>query len=236
MKNLLTLILAGAGLVGATWLAGCGDNATDPDPNPSNDHVKAGDINRIVPIALGNVWYGNFVQYNQYGTVVNSGQDTTLIERDTVISGEHWYQINVPLQTLYANRSDGFYLWPIWIKGSRPGLIAKYPAKTGDTFEVTRSEYLNEDGDVVDTVLKYWQVGAIDTTIKVVAGTFHCYEYLQVQRSVNGLVPDSLIQRPDRYYFARGVGFVSRDLFGLPVKNGSDLKLHWELTSADVSK
>jgi hypothetical protein len=229
MKSLASLLPV---LLLAALIAACGksDSGTVTPPDTS---LHPTDTNAIVPIKPGNTWYGYYAQYDEYGNIQKEGPDTTRIERDTVIGGETWYIINTPLLTLYANRSDGFYLWPVWIgTQARPGLDAKFPAKTGDTFELKKKPYSDDNGGVVDTLLTYFQVGPLDTTITVRAGTFRCIEYVEYERGLRGNIPDSVLRRPNLYFFSRGIGFIKRDLYGPPVQNLSSLILHWELTSA----
>lgn len=217
---LLTLLIA---------IAGCSES-TDPSNNTVG--LVPGDTTVMIPLSIGNTWYGYSAQYDEYGTIVRNGSDTTTLVKDTTINGEKWYLTNAPLTTAVTNRADGYYIWPLYL--GRDGLAtmaAKFPTQKGDTFGLGREPYIDEEGDVTDTLLKYFEVASTDTVIKVRAGTFHCYEYLYRYKSALGVAPDSVIRHPDNYFYSRGFGFISYNLYGKPVGTLSSLILHWELTS-----
>ena len=134
-------------LIGLMFPIGCKDNSTNSVPQIST--------NQIVPLKVGNQWNLTVNSYDS-SNVLQSGNISIMILRDTVIAGQRWYEM--PIHLLCQNDSIGLTIY----SESSNQLMFKYPAKVGEV-------YFNY-GDTVTVV-------NVDTLITVPAGTFKCYQY-----------------------------------------------------------
>ncbi len=145
------------------------DNPVDTSPS----------VKQIWPLKPGNTWAFSTIGYDTTGAVRDSGSGAFVVTTDTIVGGETWYHMTGLGSTLLTNRSDGFWGMP----KSVPGLIFKYPASAGDSWNY---------GD------QYIFLQSADTSITVPAGTYHCYKYRFSM---------------DDYYLCPGVGIIAEDSY-----------------------
>ena len=96
--------------------------------NPVNSTIKdQPDV--IYPLALGNRWDYQLIQYDTLGIAKDTSFYSKDIPSDTIISNEHWFLLS---EFFYGiNRSDGLY---VYFTGSgQSHLYFKYPTSVGDT-------------------------------------------------------------------------------------------------------
>ena len=152
MRKILALLLIGSLL----FSFGCSDD-------DSGTEYESG-IKIIMPLAIGNHWS----YYNYILDTLGNLHDTTLqdlnIYKDTVIESVHWYittdEYPYKVGSLLANKDDG-----LWVYGSTPYLIIKYPAEVYDTWSAPGGAYT-------------YSLLAKGVIIIVPEGTFSCYKYL----------------------------------------------------------
>ncbi len=161
-------------------LASCNKDSTSVTPGP---------VDGIMPLKLGNSWTYLGSGLDSTGHMVPMGNTMIKVVRDTVISGEHWYDSGEGLMT---NRSDGLYIWE---RPTAPQyLMAKYPASENETFTTV-------DGDQATVV-------GTSTTTVVPLGSYVCYEYL-IKDHATGKTRRALFVCP-------GKGVVRQDIYTVP--------------------
>jgi hypothetical protein len=159
------------------YAAGCSKKPTNP---------KVQDT--IVPLAVGNLWV-----YRVTAAAVTS--DTQEVVRDTVVNGETWYVMggtgyDSAHPACWTNRDNGLWVWyGFYADSSSRWLLAKYPSKQGETYDVRPWQW----GDVLNV-----EVESTDAEVTTSAGRYraHCY------RISLGVVSFT------RYYFSPSVGLV----------------------------
>lgn len=147
----------------------------------------------MMPLVVGNTWSYLLSEYDTTGALVDSFTFSRAILSDTVISAEHWYDID-PIRSncyCYCNRDDG-----VWIQtsGVTPFLIAKYPAEIGE-------QWLAVDGAYIIEVTGVGVAGVVP------AGTFVGYEYKWYRASPSAVFDEI------REFWCPGIGNVSERFY-----------------------
>ncbi|MBU0982385.1 MAG: hypothetical protein KKA42_00830, partial [candidate division Zixibacteria bacterium] len=154
-----TAALLLAGILLLTLLSACDDEPPTQSQPPANV---------IVPLAVGNTWWGTYTYYDSLGNEVFSRGTKTAVLDPAVLRWQVWYgwEIDDGLHgpnELVRNFADGFYQYATDSLGMpAPIHILKYPADSGDTF--------NRDGRTVTVISTH-------DTVTVPAGQFVCYVY-----------------------------------------------------------
>lgn len=147
-------------------VSGCGDD----DPPEEGGDIVLTDV--LLPLAVGNVWSGTYIQFDSTGTDSTSHTLTYEIIDDTTIGGLRWYFERQALDdslllNLYKNLPDGLFRLETVIFLRDSALLSfKYPARRNDRYERF------DRGLVV--------VATTDTAIVVPRGTFSCIHYRTV--------------------------------------------------------
>ncbi len=120
---------------------------------------------QILPLAIGNSWTSDVIEYNEYGQQTNHYVSTGTVVADTVINNRAWYFLTADTtgadSSLWTNKIDGAWAWTDSV-GQPEALMMKYPSTAGESYPVY---------DITLTV------ESISTSITVPAGTFECYYY-----------------------------------------------------------
>ncbi len=123
-----------------------------------NDIVTPHD--EIMPLAVGNYW--KYIIYDLEEETESVKVDS--ISTDTIIDGERWYFL-YGTNALLSNKNKGL----CDMVGFYPEeLYMKYPAKVGDTWNISRIGFPIE--------IKAYVV-SIDTPVEINNEIFKCYEY-----------------------------------------------------------
>lgn len=94
----------------------------------------------IWPLAVGNWWIGEVTSYDDSWRITGNRLDTISIDSSVEINGETWFFSKQMWNTgdlptaLFTNRLDGLYRRDT--TAAAPQLRLKYPAVTGDTFNL----------------------------------------------------------------------------------------------------
>lgn len=140
-------------------LSACSDGPTDTTDDPRV----------IIPLAVGNQWWGKIVYYDSTGTAVDTATLGYRISGDTLIDGQVWAMWELTLNDTVLgsapvrNTKEGYWF------GS--ALQIKYPASEGDTYQWV-SGSPESPGDTVDVT-----VVETNLSVSVPAGSFTCYIY-----------------------------------------------------------
>jgi hypothetical protein len=193
---------------------------------------------QIMPLSLTNRWIGLVSEYDAKGNVVSSRQDTLAIDKVEHVNGEDWYYMNVfdfftgrdTARYAFTNRIDGLYRCDSGDYRNAT-LIAKYPAKSGDTISFVW------DRQPDSTWLYYTNHYAmVDTTgfeVSVPAGTFKTWVYRAGGESRNYDVIMN-VMGPGTYY-SPSIGPVQYGYFMTDGKTLEDTpQIIWQLVRADL--
>lgn len=167
----------------------------------------------IVPLAIGNNWTSYFVEYNESGSVVDSGLTTTLVIGDSIIEDSTWYLISDSTtfgdSSLWTNMDDG--LWA-WSDTTTPNayLALKYPATAGESYTLF---------DPVTVTVE-----STNASVTVPAGTFECY-YYRMHVPIYGTI--------GRVWAAPNIGVVQGQLYEIALFS-TWLRLEVELESWEL--
>lgn len=180
----------------------------------SDDKSTGGDgtPTYIVPLAVGNRWWGTVI--NRTGDTPDTSSGYQVISKDSVVNDETWYRLTIneaaprPLGVWRANRPDGHYR----LDHDNLEWVAKleilYPCREGDQYN--RGNY---------------PVTVVATGVPVTAGgrTYRC------QVHCLELPTDSVVQ-----YLAPGVGMVRAETF-LDGNHGPEPDFEYWLDSAVIN-
>jgi hypothetical protein len=173
-------------------ISGC-EQETDSTSNLSKpvnyNCIDASQNCDIVPLAVGNTWIYQIINYDTLGNETARFNDTTSIVTDTVIDGETWYTYEQSSEW-YTNKIDGFYLFI----NNKKVMIYKYPVKKGDAFS------MREGSNIL--------IESNDTLITTAAGTFSCVTYKIIENS----------SLETKMYFAPGIGRIFQKVRNLQTK------------------
>jgi hypothetical protein len=147
----------------------------------------------IMPLAVGNEWdYAGFFLIASQQHVIF---DTTKIVSSKVTAFATQYG------TYYENRSDGLWIVSDSATPTYTGLIAKYPANSGD--------FVRRDTTVgIDTIISDVIVDSVNSVVTVPSGTYSCFKY-----TTNYYDLKHILQRQDNDYYAVNVGEIKDELF-----------------------
>ncbi len=107
----------------------CGDD---------ENSLCVGDENVIVALSLESIWIYRVSDYtnDSLHTPIRTITDTVMIVGDTTIEGDEWFITSIE-DELWANRSDGFWVWKDFDDDvSEPYLAIKFPAALGQKYPV----------------------------------------------------------------------------------------------------
>lgn len=172
----------------------CGDKPLAP--------ISGSDV--IVPLAVGNRWAGIQVTIRMLADDTTACTKTIEIIDEVVIDNERWYRTRQIIcddtlgeDLMYSTRTGG--LWTCYMYDDNtygePYLLAKYPAKAGDTYWM---------GEKVGS--GFVTVASIDSMIVVPYGTLKCYCYTVEWPNIMDFPVVSFCLAPN-------VGFVTDELY-----------------------
>lgn len=107
----------------------CGDD---------ENSLCVGDENVIVALSLESIWIYRVSDYtnDSLHTPIRTITDTVMIVGDTTIEGDEWFITSIE-DELWANRSDGFWVWKDFDDDvSEPYLAIKFPAALSQKYPV----------------------------------------------------------------------------------------------------
>jgi hypothetical protein len=174
-----------------------------------------------------------FTRFDPQGAPTESYTDTLRVVADTTVAGERWAEVRCTETRsgcipggFYANREDGVWKWTDPSSDAAPYLFYKYPAETGDTYQ------LPDDANFTVTVR-----GA-EELVEVPAGTLSAYHYELDTDEVAGYPVSEGADRLQRY-LAPGVGFAFIGCSYLSINEDNELDnprpFHWELIAFEGS-
>jgi len=95
----------------------------------------------ILPLAIGNIWWGTSYVYNLADSTVDTSKVTIMVAADTIAAGSRWFDYSIyppgpkTMRNWSCNRSDGLYrLARFYGDSLEPGLEVRYPALRGDVY------------------------------------------------------------------------------------------------------
>lgn len=159
MKHALLIIL-----LASYFISSCSD-PIDIEDNINkilviNDSLNT---NGIKPLAYGNVWYYQVIEYDSTGLITDSYVFSDSVTADTIIDKSRWYRTSGFDDYWQSNHMDGLrfrkYQYPDPII---EWLEAAYPAEIKHSWQCNKS---------------LRKIISTDTSISVTAGTFSCYYY-----------------------------------------------------------
>lgn len=190
-------------------LFSCGESATEPS-----------DSSKLMPLEAGNYFYYDNSFYEQDGTIREVVRDTVIVSGFTMeFEKEKWIGVQHYISTsstrlidadFWLNKTDG--LWQRAGLDAKAKYIAKFPAKAGEQFVVTRDTF---HLGVRETSRK---VISTNTSLTVPAGTFRVYVYKD-EPSTGPYAPS--VVKTD--YYAPGHGLIKSEIRDL---NGNLLRVN----------
>jgi hypothetical protein len=205
-------------LMVAVALAGC----SAPGPlTPEDDTV-------IMPLAVGNTWVGRTTTFDSDGRQIDVQYDTLRIVAEITVNNEQWFLTN--RDVAYSNRNGGCWM-SVSGAGVDPWMVAKYPATTLDTFNVSVMELIDQNSGAIDSLVMQSVVSSTSLRSVVPGGDFYCYQYKVDLKSPDGLpLPAADFPNRDDYSgFAPGIGPVVEEHYGAAPGVGTYLWKRWEL-------
>jgi len=176
-------------------------------PTSSDDTV-------ILPLAIGNTWWGTSYVYNLADSTVDTSKVTIMVAADTIAAGIRWFDYSIyppgpkTGRNWSCNRPDGLYRLARYFGDDlEPGLEVKFPARRGDI-------YLRGPDTVrvvsADSLL---QVGgrAVRCQVHVCRTTEYGFTFIQ--------------------YLSPGLGYVRMEATS-PGDSSDQARVHFELDSA----
>ena len=157
------------------------NNPVDNSNNPTS---------QIFPLAVGNEWVIQVINYDTTGSIFNTKMDTIKILRDTTIQSEKWF-IGFGIIT---NRSDGLYDLQSGTT-NEISLKYKFPATVNSNYTYRGMQ---------TTVL------GVSDTVSVFAGNYVCYHYRQGVAGVSY----------NEWYCALNVGLVKGNYYNQLASGG----------------
>ncbi len=179
------------------------------------------DNNNFIPLHVGNSWSYHLTDYDSSGTVIYTYDQTTKIDRDTVISDKKWYTYNgYPAGIWFSNKADGYWAFIITNTGSLKNdtslILYKYPANTGDVY-----------GNI------YFPTEVVSTNeeVTVPAGTFKAIHFSISYQKLNSYMLDSY-----EVYVVPRVGLIKQMQVGKKSDGSKYIVYKDELVSYSITK
>ena len=144
--------------------------------------------NVIYPLALGNRWTYQLINYDTSGIAKDTSIFTTDIQSDTLISNELWFLLT---EFYYGiNRSDGFYIY--FLESNKSHLYFKYPTFVGDT--------------ATDDLDQYLKTMSVSDTVELNGKKYLAYRY-----EIKYTNPTWNDSNYERYYLIPKIGLVRKE-------------------------
>lgn len=188
----------------------------------SDDTANASSENFIVPLAVGNTWEYTTVKYRASGdTTIHYSVSVTdkgiYYGRDAYIM-KYTGGIDLPAY----NDAQGFH------RSVLPNefvMMAKYPAKKGDSWSWGVFTRTTEAGEVLGTFEARALVISVDTVITVGGHPYHCYHYRFNDMPIELKMPQYDTTMTD-YFYSINIGLIQE----ISYANGKE-SIHTELQS-----
>ena len=149
------------------------------------------------------------------------------------MNGSQWFITSQ--ETAYSNRPGGCWM-SVGEVGVEPRLVAKYPAESRDTFNLSMIERIDPQSGAIDSLIMNSVVASTTLRCLVPGGDFSCYQYKVALKDREGMpLPAADFPNRDDYQgFAPGVGPVVREHYGAVPGLGTYRWKRWELVRATI--
>jgi len=180
----------------------------------------------IVPLTIGNTWIYQSKMYDSSDAMIDQWIDTTRIIGDSTINGEKWFWFNwnfyVSSSTyLIKNTPTGYCQFDRNLLINAPVLNYKYPAKSGDVYNVIFQ--------FKDSIWSFQRtVVTVDTEVIVPSASYSCLLYYNPRVPLTSATEVT----EQEYFIATGTGIVKENRFRTSFSGRRYLWSATELTKA----